>query len=78
MSNMFQSATAFNQPIGSWNVGNVTDMSYMFIFATAFNQILSGWCVTRIPSIPVSFFDFGATAWVLPNSRPLWGTCPTP
>jgi hypothetical protein len=50
-------------------------MSGMFNSATAFNQDLSGWCVTPIPSAPSSF-DTGATAWVLPSSRPVWGTCP--
>ena len=40
---MFRSASAFNQPIGTWNVGAITDMSGMFYFASAFNQPLSGW-----------------------------------
>ena len=72
---MFRDASAFNQDIGNWNVGNVTDMSYMFFNASAFNQDLSGWCVSKIPTRPTNF-DSGATAWVLPNSRPIWGTCP--
>jgi surface protein len=40
---MFQGATAFNQPIGSWNVSNVTDMGAMFAGASIFYQDLSGW-----------------------------------
>jgi len=47
----------------------------MFFRASSFNQDLSGWCVTNIASEPPQF-DTDADAWVLPNSRPIWGTCP--
>jgi hypothetical protein len=47
----------------------------MFRDAIAFNQDLSGWCVNNVQNKPFQF-DSGATAWVLPNSRPIWGTCP--
>jgi hypothetical protein len=50
-------------------------MIEMFQDAGAFNQDLSDWCVSLIPSEPVDF-DIGADAWVLANSRPVWGTCP--
>jgi len=72
---MFNGTTAFNQPLNNWDVSNVTFMDQMFINAEAFNQDLSGWCVTNIASEPNNF-DTGADAWVLANSRPIWGTCP--
>ena len=75
MSGMFFSAVSFNQNISNWNTSNVTNMVDMFRSAEAFNQNLSGWCVTNIASEP-SNFDTDATAWVLANSRPVWGTCP--
>jgi surface protein len=72
---MFYEASLFNQPIGGWNTSNVIYMDGMFYNASSFNQDLSGWCVTLIPSKPTDF-DTGATSWTLPDSRPVWGTCP--
>jgi len=45
MQYMFNSAIAFNQPLGDWNVAKVKNMGYMFSNAIRFNQDL-GWCVT--------------------------------
>ena len=75
IAGMFSNTTAFNQPLNNWDVSNVTIMISMFFNAEAFNQDLSRWCVTNIGSVPFDF-DTGADAWVLPNSRPIWGTCP--
>jgi len=75
MANMFGGTSSFNQPLYNWDVSNVTNMGGMFTFSTVFNQDLSGWCVTNIESEPNNF-DFEASDWVLPNSRPVWGTCP--
>jgi len=46
-SNMFQSASSFNQDIGAWNVGNGTNFSNMFNSATSFNQYIGAWNVSN-------------------------------
>ena len=74
MGYMFYSATTFNSNISNWDVSSVSVMTSMFEYATSFNQDLSPWCVSLIPSAPTNF-DNGASSWVLPNSRPIWGTC---
>jgi len=53
----------------------MVNMEFMFSGSEAFNQDLSSWCVTDITARPLNF-DTGADAWVLANSRPIWGTCP--
>jgi len=72
---LFQGSRTFNQPLNYWNFKNNEDMYAMFIDAETFNQDLSGWCVPKIATEPGNF-DINTTAWVLPNSRPIWGTCP--
>jgi surface protein len=44
---MFDEANTFNQDIGRWNVGKVTDMYLMFGGADAFNQDIGRWNVGR-------------------------------
>ncbi|MBU6146420.1 MAG: BspA family leucine-rich repeat surface protein, partial [Paenibacillaceae bacterium] len=51
MSQMFQGAISFNQPLEKWNVLKVTDMSWMFWGATSFNQPLEKWNVSKVTNM---------------------------
>ena len=42
MSNMFNGASAFNQPL-TWDTSNVTNMSGMFLSASSFNRTISSY-----------------------------------
>ena len=61
MASMFSQATAFNQPLNSWNVSNVIDMSSIFYQATTFNQDISSWNVGKVTTFQNMFG--GATAF---------------
>jgi surface protein len=51
MNNMFNGATSFNQPIGTWNVSNVVSMGNMFQLATNFNQNIGSWDISNVTNI---------------------------
>ena len=53
----FQNATVFNQDIGSWNVGSLTNMTQMFQSASAFNQDIGSWNVSSVTTMFASFTE---------------------
>lgn len=74
MYTMFQSAIAFNQPLGNWNTSNVTFMSSMFQSATAFNQDLSTWNVGAVTTMLAMFNSATAfTNGLNTNTNPITG-----
>jgi surface protein len=59
MHNLFYHSD-FNQPIGSWDVSQVLDMSGMFENATEFNQDLSAWNTSNVTSMSYMFYQASA------------------
>jgi hypothetical protein len=56
----------FNQPIGSWNVSKVTNMSEMFRSAFSFNQNIGSWNVSGVTNFSnfmqsKTFSDYSTT-----------------
>lgn len=72
MNSMFQSAAAFNQNIGAWNVGNVVNMSSMFRSASSFNQNIGLWDTSNVTNMSNMFlsatqFNQNLGAWDVSN-----------
>jgi len=69
MSRMFFS-TPFNQPIGNWDVSNVTNMQFMFN-NSQFNQDISNWDVSGVTSMSNMFqstpFNQDISNWNVSN-----------
>ena len=60
MNNLFLCYEGFNQPIGNWDVSNVTNMSYMFAAecdqSHSFNQDISFWDVSNVTNMNAMFY----------------------
>ena len=50
-------AEDFNQPIGSWDVSSVTNMSAMFYNSSAFNQDIGNWDVSSVIDMTQMFYN---------------------
>ena len=64
MGNMFMNS-AFNQPIGDWDVSSVTYMGTMFSENISFNQDLSNWSVGNVTEC--FGFSYNTPQWTLPQ-----------
>ena len=65
MESMFFLSTSFNQPIGNWDVSNVTNMYWMFRGAESFNQNIGNWNVSSV-TFCVGFNGY-TPQWTLPQ-----------
>jgi surface protein len=55
VTNMFNGASSFNQPLRNWNVSSVTNMTGMFQYATVFNQNIGAWSTINTTNMSLMF-----------------------
>jgi uncharacterized protein YjdB len=60
MYRMFETASAFNQPVGHWNTSGATSMNQMFQHAEIFDQPLNDWNVSSVTTMNSMFDDAAA------------------
>lgn len=60
MSDTFNEAREFNEPLNNWNTGSVTTMARMFRSANDFNQNINGWNTSQVTDMSDMF---SATAY---------------
>jgi surface protein len=83
MNAMFNGASEFNKPIGSWNTSKVTDMSSMFQNASAFNKNINynhsvsttAWNTSSVMYMnymfyQASLFSEDISGWIVTNVNP--------
>ena len=73
---MFDSAKAFNQPIGQWDVSQVTNMSSMFHGAGAFNQPIEQWDVAQVTEMSFMFYKAKLSTRHYDSTLIAWSTLP--
>ncbi len=71
MSLMFSLAYSFNQPIGHWDVSNISNMAQLFQ-STPFNQDISNWDVGNVTNMTFLFvnaqaFNQNISGWDVSN-----------
>lgn len=80
MYGVFVGASSFNQPIGNWNVSNVTNMYGMFYVASSFNQPLGSWSLNANVDMHAMLDKYGMDCYNYSQTLYDWGTnamCPS-
>ena len=68
----FRKMVDFDQPIGCWDVSNVTDMGYLFANAQMFSQDISAWDTSKVTDMTYMFrnaraFNTDISGWDTSN-----------